>query len=329
VDLLDRLGLEHPVVQAGMGGGVVSARLAGAVSSAGALGTIGILPSTVFRGQLARAREIADGRPVAANLLVPFTRAAHVKACVEHHVPLVVFHSGIGRRWFAPLREAGVLIFCTVGSVEQARTARAAGADGLVVQGVEAGGHLMGDEPLQTLLPRVRELGDFPVLAAAGIADAADVQAVLDNGADAAVAGTRFLMTDESRAHPLYKQRVQDATRTVYTTLFGVGWPLAHRVVPNKATERWTHDGELPSWLRQVERASAPLARVLPLRANGISTSMQRVGVPFFGPGVPLAGMPDDVVDRSALYAGETVRSIGDVIPAAEAVARLTPRRHR
>jgi nitronate monooxygenase len=325
MNFLDRLGLEHPVVQAGMGGGVATAELAGAVSAAGGLGTIGIMPATTLGAQLTAARQRGDGRPVAANLLVPFTRPAQVRACVEAGAALVVFHGGIGRRWFGGLREAGVLVLSTVGSVQQARAALAAGADGLVVQGVEAGGHLMGEEPLHILLPRVRELGRFPLLAAGGIAEHRDVAAVLDAGADAAVAGTRFLMTSESRAHPLYKQRVQDATRTVRTMLFGLGWPLAHRVVPNAATDRWLDDaGELPAWVRAVDRASAPLSRVLPLRAGNRMASWQRAAVPLFGPALPLVGMPAAAVDRTALYAGETVRKIDDIVSAQEAVARLT-----
>ena len=325
MDFLDRVGLEHPVVQAGMGGGVVGADLAGAVSAAGALGTIGTMPATTFGAQLVAARDRADGRPVAANLLVPFARPAHVRACVAGGAALVVFHGGIGRRWFAALRQAGVLVFSTVGSVEQARAALAAGADGLVVQGVEAGGHLMGNQPLKTLLPMVRELGSFPVLAAGGIVDHRDVAAVLDAGADAAVAGTRFLMTSESGAHPAYKQRVQHATQTVRTMLFGLGWPLAHRVVANAATDRWVGEaGEVPLWLRGVERASGPLARVLPLRASNAITSWQRAGLPLFGPALPLANMPAASVERTALYAGETVRRIDDIVSAREAVARLT-----
>jgi NAD(P)H-dependent flavin oxidoreductase YrpB (nitropropane dioxygenase family) len=250
---------------------------------------------------------------------------AHVRACIDARATLVVFHGGLARRWFAPLHEAQIPVLCTVGNLAQARSALAAGADGLVVQGVEAGGHLMGDRPLKDLLPRVRELGDFPLLAAGGIAEFGDVQAVLARGADAAVAGTRFLLTHESRAHPAYKRRVQSATRTVRTMLFGVGWPLEHRVVPNAATERWSGPaGELPGWLRHVERASAPLGRILSLRASGVMASAQRVGMPVFRPALPLAGMPESVIERAALYAGETVRKIDDVVSAQHAVARLT-----
>jgi NAD(P)H-dependent flavin oxidoreductase YrpB (nitropropane dioxygenase family) len=326
VDVLDRLGLEHPVVQAGMGGGVVGAELAGVVSAAGALGTVGLLPPDAFRPELARARDIADGRPVAANLLVPFARAAHVQACVESGVALVVFHAGLGARWFRTLHEARIPVLCTVGSVDQARNALAAGADGLVAQGVEAGGHLMGTEPLDTLLPAIRALAtNIPILAAGGVATYDDVRRVLDAGADAAVAGTRFLLTEESRAHPAYKQRVAEANRTLRTMLFGFGWPLAHRVVPNAATDRWCEsDGGLPVWLRTVERASGPLSRVLPVRAGPVLAARQRVTMPLFGPALPLAGMPDASIERTALYAGETVHKIDGIVPAREAVALLT-----
>lgn len=326
MDFLDRIGLGHPVVQAGMGGGVVGAELAGAVSAAGALGTIGILPPSRFRTELLAANELASRRPVAANLLVPFTRVAHLRACVEAGVALVVFHGGSGSRWIRSLQDAGVLVLCTVGSVRQARAGLTAGADGLVVQGVEAGGHLMGDEPLETLLPRVRSLAPrVPLFAAGGIANHRDVQRVLDAGATAAVAGTRFLLTDECRAHPAYKARVLTAPRTLRTMLFGLGWPLAHRVVPNAATDRWCGpDGEVSAWLRFAERASGPLARLLPDAAAGASASLQRVGVPLFGPALPRAGMPDETVERSALYAGETIHRIDGIVSATEAVARLT-----
>jgi nitronate monooxygenase len=251
----------------------------------------------------------------------------HVRACIEAGAALVVFHGGIGRRWFGALRDAHMLVLCTVGNLTQANAALAAGVDGLVVQGVEAGGHLMGDEPLHTLLPRVRQLGDFPILAAGGISGFRDVEAALDAGANAAVAGTRFLLTNESRAHPAYKQRVRTATQTMRTMLFGIGWPLEHRVVANAATDRWSGPtGELPAWLRHGQRASAPLARILPLRASGVMASMQRARVPLFGPALPLAGMPDSVVERTALYAGESARNIDDVIPARDAVARLSGR---
>ena len=326
MDLPDRIGLERPVVQAGMGGGVAGAELAGAVSAAGALGTVGIMAPPAFAAALGRARDIAGRRPVAANLLVPFTRRAHVDACVDRRAALVVFHGGTGARWFGPLRAAKIPVFVTVGSVLQARAALAAGADGVVVQGVEAGGHLIGTDPLANVLPAVRAGVDdgVPILAAGGVAEADDVRRVLAAGAAAAVAGTRFLLTVESRAHPDYQRRVLAADRTMTTMLFGFGWPLLHRVIPNAATDRWCgEDGT--SRLDTMTRLTGPLGRALPLRAAGRLLRMQRSGRPLFSPGVPLAGMPGAVLDASALYAGETLHRLHDIVPAAEAVARLTP----
>lgn len=328
MDMRDRIGLEHPVVQAGMGGGVAGGPLAGAVSAAGGLGTVGIMAPRPFADALREARRRAPGRPVAANLLAPFTRPAHIDACVELGAALVVFHGGLPRRWQAPLQAAAVPVFATVGTAEEARAALAAGVDGLVVQGLEAGGHLVGVDPLAVALPRVMEVagGAVPVMAAGGVADSADVRRLLDSGAWAAIAGTRFLLTDESAAHPAYQERVLAAQRTLVTRLFGFGWPMPHRVIPNAATQRWcARDDLAPRWIRGISRATAIVGRHLPLSALDPLTARQRAGIPLFSPALPLAGMPTESVDRTALYAGETLHRIHTVIPAAEAVAQLVP----
>lgn len=327
MNLLEALGLRHPVMQAGMGGGVACGELAGTVSAAGALGTVGMADPATFAAELRRASTLAGKQPVAANLLVPFIRKAHVDACVAGGVPLVVLHGGISPRWMAALRSAGIPVLCTVGGATQARRALAAGAAGFVVQGVEAGGHLMADRPLEVTLPEVLEaVDDVPVLAAGGVADAADVRRLLAAGAIGAVAGTRFLLTEESRAHPEYKKRVLGAQRTIRTFLFGMGWHLAHRVVPNAATDRWCAGDDLgPRWMRGLSRVSAPVGKALPLTALGNAVSLQRAGLPLYTPALPLAGMDIAVVDHAALYAGETIHRIRDVVPAADAVARVAP----
>jgi NAD(P)H-dependent flavin oxidoreductase YrpB (nitropropane dioxygenase family) len=326
-NFVNYLGIERPVVQAGMGGGVADGALAGAVSAAGGLGTVGMMAPRAFAGALRDAQRRAPDRPVAANLLVPFVRQAHVDACAEAGVALVVLHGGCSPRWIKRLRDRELTVFVTVGAPEQARTALTAHASGLVVQGLEAGGHLMGVEPIEQALPKVLDVaGDAPVLAAGGVADAHDVRRLLDMGAVAAIAGTRFLLTEESAAHPEYKRRVVGAERTLATLLFGVGWPLRHRVIPNAATERWCTQNELgPPIARVTGRISAPLGRLTPLDAMGRLVALQRPGLPFFTPALPLSGMSPDTIERSALYAGETVRRLHDVIPAAEAVRRLAP----
>jgi nitronate monooxygenase len=322
--LVEQLRLEHPIVQAGMGGGIAGGRLAGAVSAAGALGTVGMSPPENFGRDLDDARELAGGRPVAANLLVPFTRRAHLEACRAARVHAVVLHAGFSRPIVERLQAAGALVLHTVGTPDEAARALADGVDGLVVQGIEAGGHLVGVEPpleaLARVLPRTQ---GRPVLLAGGIADADDVRRALDAGASAAVAGTRFLLTAESGAHPAYKRAVLEAERTIETMLFGIGWPMRHRVVPNAATERWCRGGELaPPALRLLHRLSTPITR-LPMSIAAATIRSQRPRIPLYGPAPPTQDQPESLVQASALYAGDTALRINSVIPAAEAVASL------
>lgn len=323
--LLEQLGLECPVVQAGMAGGVATGALAGAVSAAGGLGTVGMMAPSAFAAALADARRRAPGRAVAANLLVPFITPAHIRACVEQQAAAVVLHGGLSRKWVSRLRKGGLRVLVTIGSAGQARRALEAGANCLVVQGDQAGGHLLGVEPTEQALPAVLDVaGGAPVLAAGGVASAEDASRLLDLGAAAVVAGTRFLLTEESGAHRLYKERVLAAERTLSTMLFGFGWPLRHRVIPNAATERWCgHDQRGPAPARLAAALSAPLGRVTPLQAMGRLAALQRPHLPIFTPALPLVGMPAETVDRCALYAGETALRLNDIIPAAEAVRRL------
>jgi nitronate monooxygenase len=322
---LNEIGIECPVVQAGMGGGVAGGELAGAVSAAGGLGTVGMMAPRAFAAALREARRRAPKRPVAANLLVPFIRQAHLNACVEADVAFVVLHGGCSRKWIERLRKRGIKVLVTVGTPEQTRIALAAQANGFVAQGLEAGGHLLGVEPIEHALPKVVNVaGDVPVLAAGGVADARDVERLLDLGATAAIAGTRFLLTEESAAHPDYKHRVIHAERTLATLLFGIGWPLRHRVIPNVATERWCSRHELgPPIVRVAGRLSAPLGRMTPLESMGRLAVLQRSGLPFFTPALPLTGMPERIVECSALYAGESARRIHDILTAEQAVERL------
>jgi NAD(P)H-dependent flavin oxidoreductase YrpB (nitropropane dioxygenase family) len=294
------------------------------VSAAGGLGTVGILPPPGLREELERARELAGRAPVAANLLIPFATRAHVNACLEARAAVVVLHAGFKRALVERLRASGVLVLHTVGTPEEARRALAEGADGLVVQGREAGGHLVGVEPALEALPRMLEVaGDAPVLLAGGVADAADARRALDAGAAAVVAGTRFLLTEESGAHPAYKQRVLAAERTLETQLFGLSWPMRHRVVPNAATERWCRAGDRgPRAVLALQALSVPLAR-LPMSLVAGAVRTQHPAVPLFGPAAPLAGTPERLVDASALYAGETALRIDSILPAREAVASL------
>src|SRR3954447_24645745 len=188
--LLERLGLELPIVQAGMGGGLSRHELAAAVSEAGGLGTIGLLDPGDLTAEIRAARERTD-KPVAVNLLLPLARGPHFDAAREADV-LVTF-------WGTPKRRIDRVWIHQCGSVDEARAAHAAGADGVIAQGVEAGGHVRGTTPALELLERTRAAlpEGFPVLMAGGIADAPDVSEALEAGAAAAVLGTRYLLTEE------------------------------------------------------------------------------------------------------------------------------------
>ncbi|MCE5291278.1 MAG: nitronate monooxygenase [Nocardiaceae bacterium] len=322
--LIERIGIEHPVVQAGMGGGIATGTLAGAVSAAGGLGTVGILPPKQFEAELEVAHEQSAGRPIAANLLVPFTTRAHVDAIARSKARVVTLHGGFESRLVHRLQEDRVCVLATVGTVDEARQALAGGANGLVVQGIEAGGHLVGVEPALEALQRIHDAtGSNYLLVAGGIANADDTRRALDAGAAAVVAGTRFLLTHECRAHETYKQRVITADRTFETMLFSMGWPMRHRVIPNAATDRWCRDDPRgPGAIRRLASWTGGM-RHLPMAIADRFAVTQRPAIPFFGPASPLVGMPERLVDATALYAGETALRIGSVVPAAVAVREL------
>ena len=314
--VLDLRRLEAPVVQAGMGG-ISRHELAAEVSEAGGLGTIAGVRAPIAE-EIAAARRIT-GRPIAVNLLLPFVRPGDVEAAAAADA-IVTF-------WGEPRRLAEGTWIHQCGSVEEATAAAAAGADAVIAQGVEAGGHVRGRTPLLELLERVSSAVEIPVLAAGGIVDVDDVEAVLDAGATAAVCGTRFLLSDESRAHPEYKRRCLDAEETILTELFGLGWPDApHRVIPNGATRRWLRaEGRGPRWILAANRLTAPLARRVPPTVQDRAITTQRPSQPFLGPQPPTDDGPENLLASGPLYAGASVARVTDIRPAAELVRALTP----
>jgi nitronate monooxygenase len=324
VDLLDRLSLDVPVCQAGMGGGLAGAELAGAVASAGGLGTLGLAPPGELRESIARVRSAAPGRAVAVNLLTRFLRRGHVSLCIRAGVDVAVVAFGGDRQLVAELSEAGIFVLVMVGSEDQARSAVAWGADGLIAQGDEAGGHLCGTTKALELLPRALAAADGrPVLLAGGIATASDTNAALSAGADGVVAGTRFLLTHESRAHPEYQRRILAADKTIRTNLFGLSWPAPHRVIPNAATDRWCRaDGTATAVPRSINSGSTFLAR---LPATSSVLRLQTPRLPLFSPIAPTVGMPASAVDRAACYAGQSAMRMTSVTSARQAVAELAP----
>lgn len=298
-------------------GAVARHELAAAVSEAGGLGTIGGARAPIAE-ELAAARRLTS-RPIAVNLVLPLLRRGDVQAAAAADV-IVTF-------WGKPRRLAGSTWVHQCGSVEEATAAAEAGADAVIAQGVEAGGHVRGTTPVLELVQRVRAAVEIPVLAAGGIVDQEGVGQALEAGAAAAVSGTRFLLSEESRAHSDYKGRCLEAKDTVLTELFGLGWADApHRVIPNAATRRWLgRDPRGPRWIRLTNRLTSPLAVRLPIPAQDRWLASQRPSQPFLAPPMATDDGPSSLLDSGPLYAGANVTLVSDIRPAAQIVEDLTP----
>ena len=317
--LLERLGVELPVVQAGMGGGLGAARARGRGIRSRRPGDDRRLHAggdPQRAGGRAQAHRQAD-RPQPAP---PLSDRRRFEAAADADV-LVTF-------WGKPRRRTERIWIHQCGSIHEARAARHAGADGLILQGVESGGHVRGTTPALELLEQARkELPDgYPLWLAGDIAEAADVRRALDAGAEAAVLGTRFLMSEESRARNAYKQRLTESRETVLTELFGLGWPAApQRVIWNEATERWLRAGSErgPGWVLAANRLLSPPLKRIPESLQFKLMRTQRANLPFFSP-QPLSDVaPSNLLDAGPLYAGQSVARIHDIRPAGELVREL------
>ena len=241
------LGLDRPIVQAGMAAGFTGAELVAAVSGAGGLGVLGCLNrgAEVAIGEIASIRA-RTGRPFGLNFVVAHLDEAAFAACLAERVPVLTFFRGDPDRVVGRARATGALTAYQVTTVPEALAAVSAGVDVLIAQGSEAGGHA-GPVPLREILPAVRAVaGGRPVLAAGGIVDGAALAAVLAMGADGAWMGTRFLATPESPAQPAHKAAIVAAGRGstvrsgVWDAIWGRPWPgVEVRAIRNDLLDRW------------------------------------------------------------------------------------------
>jgi NAD(P)H-dependent flavin oxidoreductase YrpB (nitropropane dioxygenase family) len=326
VDIRDRFSIEHPIFQAGMGSGLSGSELASSVSNAGGLGTVGFDHPDAFDKAILQTKELVQGRPYAANLLMPLVRRAHVLSILRHKVPIVSMFYGFDASIIRSVKESGAYLIYQIGSETEADRVVAAGADALIVQGVEAGGHVRGSEPLGVILPKLRaKFSSLPIIAAGGIWDKKSTSQAISLGADGVSCGTRFLMTNESRAHDAYKQRLIEAQETIVTTLFGLGWPAApHRVLVNAAVERWCDSRGNPKGVITVLNWFSQFgARYIPDQVLFKMALAQRASRPLFTPVPSVVGMPQNNVEALCDYAGECVSQIRKIEPAKLVVEEL------
>lgn len=312
--LTERLNCRHPIISAGMGGPARS-ELAAAVSEAGGFGLLGMVresPDLI-------AREIAEVRrrtskPFGVNL-IPFATdpkllQEELAVCLDARVPAMCFFWDVYPDVVAQSKKAGCIVLHQVGSLEDALRAEAAGADVVILQGVEAGGHVRARLPLAVLLAEVVGKVRIPIVASGGIADGRGLVAALAMGADGVQCGTMFLASTESFAHDYHKQRIlaAKAGETIHTDLFALNWPpdAPVRVLRNSVTDEaetlWGHHPDRLPRIVIGEEDGRPLYK--------------------FGTDSPLRSTTGEL-EQMALYAGEGAALVTAVRPAAEIIAAM------
>ncbi|MCI5900300.1 MAG: enoyl-[acyl-carrier-protein] reductase FabK [Lachnospiraceae bacterium] len=205
------LGIEYPIIQGGMAW-VAEHRLAAAVSEAGGFGIIGAAnaPAEWVREEIRKAKELTD-KPFGVNIMLLSQHAEEIaKVVAEEGVKAVTTGAGNPEKYMEMWKNAGIRVIPVVASVAMAKRMQRAGADAVVAEGMESGGHI-GSQTTITLVPQVVDAVDIPVIAAGGIADGRGFAAARMLGAEAVQMGTRFIVSEESVVHQNYKDRVLKA----------------------------------------------------------------------------------------------------------------------
>jgi nitronate monooxygenase len=299
--LTEKFSLEYPIVSAPMGS-VAGGQLAAAVSNAGALGLVGggYGDSEWLRTELATARSLTK-RSWGVGLITWHATREIVDLALSYEPHAFMLSFGDPAPFVPAIKEAGCTLICQVQDVEDGRAAKAAGADFIVAQGTEAGGH-GADRSTLPLVPAVVDaVAPTPVLAAGGIADGRGLAAALMLGAQGALIGTRFYAATEALGHESAKERIvvargRDTQRTrVFDIIRQHAWPKPYtgRAIRNHFMERWKG------------------------RENDLISALDEE-IPAYR-----AALRDGDFDRAMIWAGEGVDVISDVAPAGELVRRI------
>src|SRR3954465_2212674 len=313
--LPDLLGIDAPIVLAPMGG-AVTPEFAAAVSNAGGVGMLPLSwnsPEEV--SDTVTEMKALTKAPFGINLIREWDQRERLTSALQAGAPVISLFWGDPEELVREAHDGGALVFVTVPSTEEAKRAAAAGADVIVAQGWEAGGHVAGTVTTMALVPRVVDaVAPVPVVAAGGVADARGLVAALALGAEGVSLGTRFLATPEANAHPVYKRKVLEATeeQTVHTRLFGGGWPGAPvRALGTAFVEQWlSQEGR-----GQEQRPDEPV--IGQTRLGGQAVPVQRFS------SLPPSGEATGDIESMDLLAGQGVGLVHEIKPAAEVVREL------
>ena len=236
--ITELLGIEYPIIQGGMAW-VAEHNLAAAVSNAGGLGLIGAAsaPPEVVREEIRKCKELTD-KPFGVNVMLLNPNAEEVaKVVVEEGVKVVTTGAGNPSKFMEMWKAAGVKVIPVVASVAMAKMMERAGADAVVAEGMESGGHI-GSTTTMALVPQVVDGVSIPVIAAGGIADGRGFAAAMMLGAEGVQMGTRFVAAKESIVHANYKEKLIKA-KDIDSTVTGMSTGHPVRSIKNKMTKEY------------------------------------------------------------------------------------------
>lgn len=292
-DLNTLLGTNNPVFQAGMGG-IAGPELTAAVSNAGGLGHLGAIRMAAkdLQNAIRRTKALTD-QDFAVNLVMPGGGPdgfdAQLDVILAEKPKAVSLYWGDFKLVIPKLKAAGITVMVQVGSVRDAQKALEDGADVIIAQGIESGGHVISKIGLMSILPAIVEIaGTTPVLAAGGLSSARKIKAALGLGAAGAWVGTSFVVASESNAHDIYRKRLIEARieDTLHGHFYSYGWPLG---TPYRALK--------PKKKFSIRNFKAAGAR---------------------------PGDSDAFAETVQLYAGQGVGDIKEIKPAAEILKELS-----
>jgi enoyl-[acyl-carrier protein] reductase II len=306
--LTELLGIEHPIIQGGMAW-TATWELAAAVSNAGGLGVIGAghMPTDVLRDQIRGAKAATD-RPFGVNLMLLTPHIDDlVQMVLEEGVAAVTTGAGNPGKYMDALKSRGIKVLPIAPSTALAKRLESIGADAIIGEGMEAGGHI-GDLTTMTLVPQLVDAVDVPVIAAGGIADGRGMAAAFALGAEGVQLGTRFMCAEECTIHPAVKERVLKARdRDTVVTGYSTGHPV--RVLKNKLSRA----------IEALDRDNQP-EEIEALGAGKLALCMREGDVEM---GSVMAGQCASMIDR-VMPAAEIVQSL---MAEAESVMRAMPAR--
>lgn len=290
--LCELLGIEFPVIQGGMAW-VATAELAAAVSNGGGLGLIaaGGAPADVVREQIRKCREMTD-KPFGVNVMLMSPFAEDIMNVILEEKPAVVA-TGAGNpgKYMESLKAAGIKVLPVIASVAMAKRMEKMGADAIIAEGTEAGGHI-GEITTMCLIPQIADAVSVPVVAAGGIADARGAVAAFALGADGIQVGTRFICSDECIAHENYKNAVLKAKdRDAVVTGRSTGAPV--RALKNKLTKEY----------QKLEKENAPFEEIEKLGVGGLRRAFE-----------------EGDVETGSLMAGQSAAMVHKIEPCADII---------